>query len=59
MKKHEIFQVEFSEKDADRSMLDGSVREYFVCQASDMRDIAQKTARRSEVECEDRLTWTS
>ena len=58
MKKHEIFQAEVSEKDAERSMLDGSVTEYFVHQASDMRDITQETARRSEVECEDSLTRT-
>ena len=59
MKKHEIFLAEVSEKDADRSMLDGSVREYFVCQASDMRDITQKIARSSELEYENRLTRTS
>ena len=49
MKKHEIFQAEVSEKDTESSMLDGSVTEYFVHQASDMRDIILKTARRSEV----------
>ena len=50
MKRHEIFQAEVSEKDADRSMLDGSVTEYFVCQASDMMDIAQKTARSAKID---------